>query len=104
MTRFFSTADPGGRYARGGMPPIRKALAALLLSFSVLLCLRPIAAGAAPERGKRPAAALVTSSESSLRPRSSDRLSPLGLVALVAAGWVPALVLLTRRRRHRSFE
>jgi hypothetical protein len=86
-----------------GMPPIRKALVALLLSSAVLLlCFRPSDAGAAPERGKRPAAALVTSSESGLRPHGSERLSPLGLVALVAAGWVPALVLLTRRRRHRS--
>jgi hypothetical protein len=82
--------------------PIRKALAALLLPVLVVLCLTPSDAGAAPDRGNRPAAALVASSESHLHSGGADELTPLGLAALVAAGWVPALVLLTRRRRQRS--
>jgi hypothetical protein len=81
--------------------PIRRALAALLFS-TVLFCLIPSDVGAAPERDDRPAAALVASSETRLRSGGADELSTLGLAALVAAGWVPALVLLTRRRRQRS--
>jgi hypothetical protein len=80
--------------------PIRKALAALLLPALLLLCPTPSDAGA-PDRS-RPAAALVASSETHLRSGGADELTPLGLAALVAAGWVPALVLLTRRRRQRS--
>ncbi len=83
--------------------PIRKALAALLL-FSALFCLRPSDASASPGGDKRPAAALVASSDASLSSHGADDLSPLGLAALIAAGWVPALVLLTRRRRQRSAE
>ena len=85
--------------------PIRKALVALLL-LSALFCLASAGtAGAAPQRGNRPSAALVASSESRLGPEGTDGISPLGLAALVAAGWVPALVLLARRRRqNRSTE
>lgn len=82
----------------GGMP-IRKALVALLL-FAALFCFFPLA-GASPGDGKRPAAALVRSSDSRLSARTE--LTPLGLAALVAAGWVPALLLLTRRRRQQRF-
>jgi hypothetical protein len=77
--------------------PIRKALVALLL-LSALFFLRPSDASASP------AAALVASSDTSLSSHGADDLSPLGLAALVAAGWVPALVLLTRRRRQRQLE
>ncbi len=80
--------------------PIRKALAALLLPVALLWLAAPPAA-AAPQRGNRPSAALVASSESRLGSEGTDGISPLGLAALVAAGWVPALVLLTRRRRQR---
>jgi hypothetical protein len=86
---------------------IRKALVALLLS-SVLFCLglagSPVAR-ANPPRDDRPTAALVTSSESALGARGADHLSTAGLAALIAAVWIPALVLLTRRRRqHRVGE
>jgi hypothetical protein len=86
-----------------GMPPIRKAVAALLLSLA-LLSLAPSDAAASPERSRRPAAALVASSDASLRSHGADDLSPLGLAALIAAGWIPAVVLLARRKRHRSAE
>ncbi len=81
---------------------IRKALAALLFS-SFLLCLLPSTLGAAPDRADQPSAALVASSETRLRSDGgANGFSPLGLAALVAAGWIPALVLLTRKRRQRS--
>ena len=79
--------------------PIRKALVALLL-LAALFCFFPVA-GASPDDGNRPAAALVASSESRLSARTE--LTPFGLAALVAAGWIPALVLLTRRRRQQRF-
>jgi hypothetical protein len=79
--------------------PIRRALAALLLSVALLSAV-PLAASASPKDGERPAAALVASSETHLRTDGARNLSPLGLAALVAAVWVPALVLLTRRRRR----
>jgi hypothetical protein len=85
---------------------IRKALVALLLS-SVLFCLGLAGSSVAranPQRGDRPTAALVASSETALGPRGADNLSPAGLAALIAAVWIPALVLLTRRRRHRAGE
>jgi len=80
--------------------PICRALAALLL-LSALVCLLPSAAGASPEGSNRPAAALVASSETHLSAGATE-LTPLGLAALVAAGWIPALVLLTRRRRQQQ--
>ena len=83
--------------------PIRKALVALLF-LSALFLLRPSDASASPGADRRPAAALVASSDTSLSSHGADDLSPLGLAALVAAGWVPALVLLTRRRRQRQLE
>jgi hypothetical protein len=87
-----------------GVMPIRKALAALLFS-SLLLCLAPSTLGAAPDRADRPSAALVASSETRLRSGgAAEGFSRLGLAALVAAGWIPALVLLTRKRRQRSAE
>lgn len=79
--------------------PIRKALVALLL-FTALFCFFPLA-GASPDDGKRPAAALVASSESRLS--GGTELTPLGLAALVAVGWVPAVLLMTRRRRQHRF-
>jgi len=84
------------------MPPIRKALAALLPI--ALFCLISSQAAADPERDSRPAAALVASSDAHLRSHGADDLSPLGLAALIAAGWVPALVLLTRKRRQQRTE
>jgi len=80
--------------------PLRKALAALLLPTLFFLCLSAADVVAAPEARDRPSAALVASSESRLRSSSAVELTPLGLAALVAAGWVPALILLTRRRRQ----
>lgn len=79
--------------------PIRKALVALLF-LAALYCFLPVA-GASPDDGNRPAGALVASSESRLS--ADTELTPLGLAALVAAGWVPALLLLTRRRRQQRF-
>jgi hypothetical protein len=81
--------------------PIRKALAALLFS-ALLFCLTPRDLGAAPEGVDQPSAALVASSESRLGSGRADRFSPLGLAAIVAAGWIPAVVLLMRKRRQRS--
>jgi hypothetical protein len=81
--------------------PIRKALVALLPA-ALFLCISHSPAGAAPKGGDRPAAALVASSETHFRSGASEELTPLGLAALVAAGWLPALVLLTRRRRQRT--
>ncbi|HWM86315.1 MAG TPA: hypothetical protein VNO33_10770 [Kofleriaceae bacterium] len=46
----------------------------------------------------------MASSDAHLRSHGADDLSPLGLAALIAAGWVPALVLLTRKRRQQRTE
>ncbi|HTE50626.1 MAG TPA: hypothetical protein VK698_07145 [Kofleriaceae bacterium] len=43
----------------------------------------------------------MASSETHLSAGATE-LTPLGLAALVAAGWIPALVLLTRRRRQQQ--
>jgi len=81
--------------------PIRTALVALPLLFLLSLAPRESSAIARESQtSRRPAAALVAPAD----PRDSgdDGLSPMGLAALVGIGLVPALVLVSRRRRQRQ--
>jgi hypothetical protein len=81
--------------------PIRKALLALLLMSCLFLV--PVIATADPSATKagdaQPSAAMVAPADSVQGRFGADDLTPLGLAALVAAGWVPALYLMMRRRQ-----
>ncbi|HLU65114.1 MAG TPA: hypothetical protein VKZ63_02490 [Kofleriaceae bacterium] len=82
--------------------PIRTALVALLLCLCIF-SLRPRESGASREAGEpvtRPAAALVAPPGDDKGRAAGDRsaLGPYGLAALVAAGFVPVVVLIGRRR------
>ena len=83
-----------------GAMPIRTALVALLLC-STLFILRPRdsdASGVETEPGTRPpAAALVTPGDRD-GSREASPLGPAALLLLAAAGFVPAFVLMARRR------
>jgi hypothetical protein len=88
-------------YASREMPiPIRTALGALLLTFALLVLEPHRPASASPGHQSSTAALVVPAPPGG--PTSEPRFSPLGLAAMVAFGWLPAVVLLTRKRRRRT--
>lgn len=81
--------------------PIRAALAALpLLVLLFLFTGAPAAHASGSETRRTPAAALVTPASDVSADDGPGVLSGPGLAVLVAACFIPALVLLTRRKQR----
>lgn len=80
--------------------PIRTALAALLLSLLFLvICPGDSRASEEAVSSRRPVAALVQPAPGDRAPAGGGAvLGPYGLIALVAAGFVPTAVLIARRK------